>query len=111
MKSVGTNIIQAYFRLDLRKILENWKPAVSVERILEKAFTFEGTQTLVHFLKEKKEMKRPKLTEKTAQTIAEAIWKHARKCKKDFNECDSCKKGMEWFGELSLPMLSKVLSE
>ena len=42
---------------------------------------------------------------------AQAIWKHARGCKKATSECIICQLNMRWFGEVPLPKLSFLLSE
>jgi hypothetical protein len=36
---------------------------------------------------------------------------HARKCKKSFDECKTCRENMQWFSDLPLHWLNMVLRE
>lgn len=48
---------------------------------------------------------------KMLRLVAQLKHKHSAKCKKDVNECAECQANIKWFASLSLPDLSKVLSE
>lgn len=53
----------------------------------------------------------------TAQTFAQAkqltavVHSHARTCKRYLDDCVTCKAGVQWFANLSLPQLAQVLEE